>query len=79
MTVLTALKVNGNRYAAYSITDIIVSPNYCNVTSFTLFDIIPTNNSTLLPSPVVYMNSTTKTSATCTTNECKTITVSSVD
>ena len=43
MNVLKALEVNGNRFAAYSITDIAVSPSYCNVTSFDLLDIIPTN------------------------------------
>lgn len=43
MAVLKALKVNGDRFAAYSITDVAVNPIYCNVTSFTLFNISPTN------------------------------------
>ena len=64
MTVLKALKVNGNRFAAYSITDVAVSPSYCNVTSFTLLNIIPTNY--IGPEPTVFMNSTGITSATCT-------------
>jgi len=46
MDVLKAFKVNGNRYSAYSITDVVVNPIYCNVTSFTLFNIIPTNYNT---------------------------------
>ncbi len=42
MTVLKALKVNGNRFAAYSISDVVVNPTYCNVSSFALVNILPT-------------------------------------
>ena len=64
MNVLKALKVNGNRFFAYSIMDVAVSPTYCNVTSFTLLNIIPTNY--IGSKPTVFMNSTGITSATCT-------------
>ena len=66
MTVLQPIKVNGNRLAAYTIQNVIVSPAYCNVTSFTLFNIVPTNHNVSLSLPTVNMSSSGTISANCT-------------